>query len=116
MRKFDYYDTVLVPWYSEDDFPALLDMVGKDPRIPRSYPEWKRQFAAATELLLAKGKTVQIITVRLAEYLEWLQITHRSNTVAARLRYLKWLATQNGQRATVLPVPARVLSDAGGEG
>ncbi len=115
MRKFDYYDTVLVPWYSEDDFPALVDMVGKDPRIPRSYSEWKRQVAAATELLLAKGKTVQIITVRPAEYLEWLQSTHRSNTVAARLRYLKWLATQNGQRAAVLPLPARVLSDAGGE-
>lgn len=116
MRKFDYYDTVLVPWYSEDDFPSLLDLVGEDPRIPRSYPQWKRQFAAATELLLAKGKTVQIITVRPADYLEWLRSTRRSNTVAARLRYLKWLATQNGRKATVLPLPAKLLSDLGGDG
>lgn len=75
-----------------------------------------RSAAAATELLLAKGKTVKIIAVRLADYLEWLQNTHRINTVATRLRYPRWLATQNGQSATVLPLPARVLSDPGGEG
>lgn len=111
MQKFDRYDTVLVPWYSEGDFPALRALAGNDPGLPRTYAEWKHQSAIATEILLAKGKTVQIMTVRPGDYVDWLRNSHRSNTASARLRYLKWLATQSGKKATILPLPARLLPD-----
>ena len=113
MRRLDHYDTILVPWYIESEYEELLALVGQDPRLPKTYPEWKRQATIATEWLLARGKAVQLITGHPRDYLEWLGTNGRTNSAVARLRYLKWLAVQNGKTAAVLPYPMKVLAALG---
>jgi hypothetical protein len=80
---------IIVPWYDEADFEQLKRLAEGEKRLPPDYPTWLRAAAAATERLLAEGRTVELITIRAGDYLAWLQKTGRRNSHQARLRFLE---------------------------
>lgn len=97
---------IVVPWYSRDDFDALRELAGDDSRFPPDFDSWERSAVSATEKLLAQGRIVQPLTIRVQDYLAWLEQTNRRNTAGARLRFLQISAAKVGSELSVLRVAA----------
>jgi hypothetical protein len=86
--------TVAMPWYEKDDFDQLLKM-SADPQHerPLSYDQWHLQAKRALEDMLARGKAVEVISVRASAFLEWAAREGLANDAAARRKYVEHLAS-----------------------
>ena len=96
--------TVALPWYERDDFDRLWELAHDHDEMPRDYDVWH---AAAMEVInawLARGRALQIVTVRPAEFLAWLGERSLPNTAETRRRYVEEKAAAAGSEMRPRPV------------
>lgn len=81
--------TVALPWYEREDFQRLWDLAHDKAEMPKDYDDWH---AAATRVInewLARGRALEIVTVKPDEILSWLDAQGLPNTAASRLKYVE---------------------------
>ena len=82
-----------MPWYERDDFAQLLALAQDREEMPADYETWHRNAVAVTNAWLAKGRALEIVTVRPAEFLAWIALQGLPNTAETRRRYVEALAS-----------------------
>lgn len=88
--------TVALPWYEREDFQRIWELAHDHDDIPSDYDVWH---AAALEVInawLARGRALQIVTIRPDELLAWLEAKGLPNTAETRLKYVEERATTAG--------------------
>ena len=88
--------TVALPWYERDDFHRLWELAHDRDEMPGDYDVWHEQALAVMNAWLARGRALQIVTIKPEEFLAWLDVQGLSNTAASRLRYVEAKAQQAG--------------------
>lgn len=88
--------TVALPWYEPEDFAELLRLAQDRDEMPADYETWHRNAVAVTNAWLARGRALEIVTIRAAEFLAWLKQTGLPNTAETRLKYVMQRASQQG--------------------
>ena len=84
--------TVAIPWYEPEDFSELLRLAQDREEMPADYQTWHRNALGVLEAWLAKGRAIEIVTVRPREYLAWIKARDMPNTATSRRRYVESLA------------------------
>lgn len=81
-----------MPWYEREDFAKLLELAQDRQEMPTDYDVWHQNAVAVMNTWLARGRALEIVTVRPGEFLAW--IAHRGlpNTADTRRRYVESLA------------------------
>lgn len=77
-----------MPWYEPDDFAQLLALAQDREEMPGDYETWRRNATEVINTWLARGRALQIVTVRPDEFLAWLRARDLPNTAATRLKYV----------------------------
>lgn len=90
--------TVAIPWYEREDFAQLWELAHDRSEMPADYDVWHQNAKAVVHEWLARGRALQIVTVRPAEFLAWLQLRGYPNTAEYRRRYVEELAAQPAQQ------------------
>jgi hypothetical protein len=86
---------VLVPWYEQEDFVRLRQMLnGK--YLPSDYAKWRDRAVAETQALLAQGHSAQLVRLNIERYFGWLCERCEPDTTSARLHYLYHLSGEAG--------------------
>lgn len=85
--------TVALPWYEPEDFAQLLRLAQDRQEMPSDYETWHRNAILVVRTWLAKGRALEIVTIRPAEFLAWLETQDLPNTAATRRRYVEELAS-----------------------
>lgn len=88
--------TVALPWYEREDFQRLWELAHDRDEMPSDYDEWHRQAIAVVNAWLARGRALQIVTIRPDEFMAWLDSKGLPNTAASRRRYVESKATEAG--------------------
>ena len=88
--------TVALPWYERDDFHRLWEFAHDRDEMPSDYEVWQRQAMAVMNAWLARGRALQIVTIKPDELLAWLDAQGLPNTAATRRRYVEEKATRAG--------------------
>lgn len=81
--------TVALPWYSREDFDRLWELAHDHDDIPRDYDIWHAAAQNVISEWLARGKALQIVSIRPDEFLAWLEAEGLPNTAATRLKYVE---------------------------
>ena len=92
--------TAVLPWYERADFHRLWELAQDHEDMPREYEVW---YASALEVMtawLARGRALQIVTIKPDEFLAWLEERGLPNTAATRLRFVENKARGGGATAT----------------
>ena len=84
--------TVAMPWYEPEDFAQLLALAQDREEMPADYEVWHRNAVAVMKAWLARGRALEIVTIRPAEFLAWLDETGLPNTAETRRRYVEQCA------------------------
>jgi len=84
-----------MPWYEAEDFPQLWALAHDRDEMPSDYEVWHRHAVSVVNAWLAKGRALQIVTIKPKPFLAWLAARGRLNTAENRLRYVEDLATRN---------------------
>ncbi|WID97523.1 hypothetical protein QO058_04450 [Bosea vestrisii] len=84
--------TVALPWYEREDFSRLLELAEDRGEFSPSYDDWHRSAVAVMNAWLARGKALQIVTVRPEPFVRWLADRDLPNTAPNRLRFVEELA------------------------
>lgn len=84
--------TVAMPWYEPEDFADLLALAQDREEMPSDYEEWHRHAVAVMNAWLARGRALEIVTLRPAEFLAWIQTRGLPNTSETRRLYVESLA------------------------
>lgn len=87
--------TVALPWYEPEDFHQLWEMADDRDEMPPDYEVWHHNAVAVMNAWLARGRALEIITIRPAEFLAWLADRALPNTAATRLQYVEALARRS---------------------
>lgn len=82
-----------MPWYEPDDFAQLLALAQDREHMPADYETWHRNASTVLNAWLARGRALQIVTIRPAAFLAWAEKRGLPNTAAARLQYVVERAT-----------------------
>jgi len=88
--------TVALPWYDREDFQWLWELAHDRDEMPPSYEEWYASALRVMEGCLARGRGIQIVTVRSDELLAWLDKEGLPHTAASRLKYVEQRANRAG--------------------
>ena len=88
-----------MPWYEPEDFQKLWELAHDRDEMPSDYDVWHRRAVAVMNAWLAKGRALQIVTVKPAPFLAWLSARGLPNTAENRLRYVEDLATHDHDAA-----------------
>lgn len=88
--------TVALPWYEREDFDRLWELALDRDEMPRDYDIWHATAMGVINAWLARGRALQIVTVRPAEFLAWLSERGLPNTAETRRRYVEEKATAAG--------------------
>ncbi|WP_038357947.1 hypothetical protein [Bosea sp. UNC402CLCol] len=91
--------TVALPWYEREDFDTLWDLAQDKDEMPRDYEAWHANAMAVMNAWLARGRALQIVTVRPEEFMAWLAERGLPNTAATRRQYVEDRATRDHQAA-----------------
>jgi hypothetical protein len=81
-----------MPWYERDDFVRLLALAEDRKEMTADYDVWQRRAKSVAHEFLARGRALQIVTIRTDEFLGWLNPLGLPNTSANRLRYVEMRA------------------------
>jgi hypothetical protein len=84
--------TVAMPWYEREDFAELLAVAQDRDEMPTDYEAWHRDAVAVMNVWLSRGRALEIVTVRPAEFLAWIEMQGLPNTAETRRRYVEELA------------------------
>jgi hypothetical protein len=85
--------TVALPWYEPEDFSELLRLAQDRAEMPTDYEIWHRNAVAVMNAWLARGRALEIVTVRPREFLVWLEQRALPNTAETRRQYVEALAS-----------------------
>ncbi len=88
--------TVALPWYEEDDFHRLWELAQDREDMPSNYEVWHQQAMAVMNAWLARGRALQIVTIRPDEFLAWLEEHGLPNTAVTRLSNVEGKAMRAG--------------------
>jgi hypothetical protein len=91
--------TVAMPWYEREDFERLWELAHDHDEMPRDYDMWHANAVEVMNAWLAKGRALQIVTVRPGPFLEWLAARDMPNTAETRRRYVEELAIRDHHAA-----------------
>lgn len=81
--------TVALPWYEREDYQRLWDLAHDRNEMPADYEVWHAAALGVISAWLARGRALQIVTVKPDEFLAWLQDEGLTNTAASRLKYVE---------------------------
>lgn len=95
--------TVALPWYEREDFDRLWELAHDHDEMPRDYDVWHAAAMDTISAWLARGRTLQIVTVKPAEFLAWLSERDLPNTAETRRRYVEEKATAAGSEMHAHP-------------
>ncbi len=84
-----------MPWYEPEDFAQLLALAQDRDEMPADYEVWHRNAVAVMNAWLSRGRALEIVTVRPAEFLAWMEARGLPNTAEARRLYVEALAGQS---------------------
>lgn len=87
--------TVALPWYEREDFSRIWLLAHDRAEMPSDYEEWHRNAVAVMHAWLARGRALEIVTIRPDEFLEWLRMRELPNTAETRRRYVEELASRS---------------------
>lgn len=90
--------TVALPWYEPEDFALLLSLAQDRDEMPTDYEVWHQNALAVMHAWLARGRALEIVTIRPAEFLDWIERCGLPNTAATRLRYVEERARSQAPR------------------
>lgn len=81
--------TAVLPWYERADFERLWQLAHDHDAMPREYEAWHASALEVMNTWLARGRALQIVTIRPDEFLAWLEVRKLPNTAATRLKYVE---------------------------
>lgn len=81
--------TVALPWYERADFQRLWELAHDHDDMPSDYDAWHKAALSVINTWLARGRALQIVTIKPNEFLDWLEARGLPNTAATRLRYVE---------------------------
>jgi len=81
--------TVALPWYEPEDFSRLWALAHDRAEMPADYETWHRQALAVMNFWLARGRALEIVTIRPDEFLAWLAAPNLPNTAETRRQYVE---------------------------
>ena len=84
--------TVAMPWYERDDFTRLWELAHDRDQMPSDYETWHQNAVAVMNTWLARGRALEIVTIKPAEFLAWLEETGLPNTAETRRKYVEFRA------------------------
>lgn len=85
-----------LPWYERDDFRRLWELAHDHDDMPADYEVWHEAARSVVNEWLARGRALQIVTVKPDEFLAWLDARGLPNTAATRLKYVEEKAAGAG--------------------
>jgi len=88
--------TVALPWYEREDFYRLWELAHDHDDMPNDYHVWHNAARSVINAWLARGRALQIVTIRPDEFLAWLEAKGLPNTAATRLKYVEEKAVAAG--------------------
>lgn len=88
--------TVALPWYERDDFHRLWELAHDRNEMPSDYDVWHKEAMAVMNAWLARGRALQIVTIRPDEFLAWLDAKGLPNTAFTRRSFVEEKAKQSG--------------------
>lgn len=88
--------TVALPWYEREDYQRLWELAHDRDEMPGDYEVWHAAAVDVMNAWLARGRALQIVTVRPDEFLAWLEAEGLPNSAAARLKYVEGKASSAG--------------------
>ena len=89
--------TAVLPWYERADFDRLWQLAHDHDEMPRDYEVWHASALEVMNTWLARGRALQIVTIRPDEFSAWLEARRLPNTAATRLKYVEDKARGGGQ-------------------
>jgi len=89
---------VALPWYERADFQRLWELAHDRDDMPSNYDDWHAAALSVMNAWLARGRALQIVTIRPDEFLAWLESQGLPNTAATRLKYVEEKATGAGSQ------------------
>jgi hypothetical protein len=95
--------TVAMPWYEREDFAALRAMAVDAADAPADYDEWHRKATAVARTYLSRGDALMLVTIRQAEFAQWLSERKLESTAQTRLRYVEELAKAGKSVKSIQP-------------
>jgi hypothetical protein len=101
--------TVALPWYEPEDFQLLWELARDHDDIAPDYEVWRSAALAVINAWLARGRALQIVTIRPKEFLAWLEASDLPNTAATRRKYVEEKAQQSGSEAGQIAMPAEAM-------
>jgi len=106
--------TVAIPWYERADFQRLWELAHDHDDMPSDYEIWHAAARRVVNAWLARGRALQIVTIKPDEFLAWLEARGLPNTAATRLKYVEETATGAGTQVGGVGIAAetRALSKA----
>lgn len=81
--------TAVLPWYERADFKRVWELAHDRDDMPCDYEVWRASARNVMTKWLARGRALQIITIRPDEYLDWLAARGLLNTAATRMKYVE---------------------------
>ncbi len=84
--------TFAMPWYEPEDFAELLALAQDRDEMPSDYAVWHANAVAVMNVWLARGRALEIVTIRPAEFLAWIEARGLPNTAETRRLYVESLA------------------------
>jgi hypothetical protein len=84
--------TAAMPWYEREDFSQLWQLAHDRDQMPADYETWHRNAVAVMNVWLARGRALEIVTIKPAEFLAWLQDSGLPNTAETRRKYVEFRA------------------------
>jgi hypothetical protein len=106
--------TVALPWYEREDFQRLWELAHDRDDMPGNYDVWRAAAVRVVNAWLARGRALQIVTIKPDEFLAWLEDKGLPNTAATRLKYVEEKASGAGSETGGVGIAAdpRALSGA----
>lgn len=101
--EFSY--TLAMPWYERADFAQLMELANGRRCVSHGYDAWRDKALSVAAAHLAKGRALQLVTIKPDQFLKWLESRGLPNTTATRLRYVEHMAI--AQLSVTSPEPSR---------
>ena len=88
--------TAVLPWYERADFKRLWELAHDHDDMPDDFDVWYASAFSVMNAWLARGRALQIVTIKPDEFLAWLQVRSLPNSAATRLKYVEEKAVGAG--------------------
>ncbi|MGX5735006.1 hypothetical protein [Bosea thiooxidans] len=91
--------TIAIPWYEREDFAKLWELADDREEMPSDYDDWHRDAVSVVNAWLARGRALEIVTIRPDKFLDWLARRGLPNTAETRLQFAEEQATRDHHAA-----------------